>query len=119
MIKRLAGFLIMIEIAHSKNLKFEAWINLSRTGPLKAGDKRLNRKWIKLNKRDIPIYVGFALYRVGTSSKTDLGWASSNANLAYQYVTATQLGYDGYALFRYQWVEKGIAVEELNNLKVY
>ncbi|MDE6748092.1 MAG: family 10 glycosylhydrolase [Lachnospiraceae bacterium] len=76
-------------------------------------------EWIKLNKRDIPIYVGLALYRVGTSSKTDLGWASSNVNLAYQYVTATQLGYDGYALFRYQWLEKGVAVEELNNLKNY
>lgn len=76
-------------------------------------------EWIKLNKRDIPIYVGLALYRVGTSSKTDLGWASSNVNLAYQYVTARQLGYDGYALFRYQWLEKDIAVEELNNLKIY
>ena len=76
-------------------------------------------EWIKLNKRDIPIYVGLALYRVGTSSKTDLGWASSNVNLAYQYAVATQLGYDGYALFRYQWLEKDIAVEELNNLKVY
>lgn len=76
-------------------------------------------EWIKLNKRDIPIYVGLALYRVGTSSKTDLGWASSNANLAYQYAVARQLGYDGYALFRYQWLEKGIAVEELNNLKIY
>ncbi|MBD5494931.1 MAG: family 10 glycosylhydrolase [Lachnospiraceae bacterium] len=76
-------------------------------------------EWIKLNKRDIPIYVGIALYRVGTSSKTDLGWASSNANLAYQYAVARQLGYDGYALFRYQWLEKDIAVEELNNLKVY
>ncbi|MDE7324643.1 MAG: family 10 glycosylhydrolase [Lachnospiraceae bacterium] len=75
--------------------------------------------WIKINKNDLPMYVGLALYRVGTDSKTDLGWASSSTNLAYQYVTAKQLGYDGYALFRYQWLEKNVAAEELNHLKNY
>lgn len=75
--------------------------------------------WIQLNKRDIPIYVGLALYRVGTNSQSDLGWAANDTNLAYQYVTAKQLGYDGYALFRYQWLEKDIAAKELNNLKIY
>lgn len=75
--------------------------------------------WQQINKRDLPIYVGLALYQVGTKSKTDLGWATSDTNLAYQYLTAKQLGYDGYALFRYQWLEKDIAAEELNNLKIY
>ena len=75
--------------------------------------------WIKINKSGVPIYVGLALYRVGTNSKTDLGWAASDTNLAYQYVTAKQLGYNGYALFRYQWLEKTIAAEELNHLKNY
>ena len=65
------------------------------------------------------MYAGLALYRVGTSSKTDLDWAASDTNLAYQYVTAKQLGYDGYALFRYQWLEKEIAAAELNHLKNY
>lgn len=75
------------------------------------------KAWAALNKQDLPIYVGLALYMVGTSSKTDLGWASSDINLAYQYITAKQLGYDGYALFRYQWLEKDIAAAELNHLK--
>ena len=75
--------------------------------------------WQALNKQQLPMYVGLALYRVGTSSKTDLGWASSDTNLAYQYVTAKQLGYDGYALFRYMWLEKDIAAAELNYLKAY
>ena len=75
--------------------------------------------WIKINKSGVPIYVGLALYRVGTNSKTDLGWSASDTNLAYQYVTAKQLGYNGYALFRYQWLEKTIAAEELNHLKNY
>ena len=68
--------------------------------------------WTALNKQQLPMYAGLALYRVGTNSKTDLGWAASDTNLAYQYVTAKQLGYDGYALFRYQWLEKEIAAAE-------
>ena len=75
--------------------------------------------WVQINKKQLPMYVGLALYRVGTSSKTDQGWATSSTNLAYQYVTAKQLGYSGYALFRYQWLEKTIAAEELNHLKNY
>ncbi len=75
--------------------------------------------WQKINKQDLPIYVGLALYQVGAKSKTDLGWATSDTNLAYQYLTAKQLGYDGYALFRYQWLEKDIATQELNHLKDY
>ena len=75
--------------------------------------------WQKINKQDLPIYVGLALYQVGVNSKTDLGWATSDTNLAYQYLTAKQLGYDGYALFRYEWLEKDIATQELNHLKDY
>lgn len=75
--------------------------------------------WQKINKLELPLYVGLALYRVGEKSKTDLGWSTSDANLAYQYLTARQLGYDGYALFRYQWLEKDIAAAELNHLKDY
>lgn len=75
--------------------------------------------WQQINKQNLPIYVGLALYRVGTTSKSDLGWATSDTNLAYQYLTAKQLGYDGYSLFRYEWLEKDIATAELNNLKVY
>lgn len=75
--------------------------------------------WTALNKQQLPMYVGLALYRVGTNSNTDLGWAASDTNLAYQYVTAKQLGYNGYALFRYQWLEKDIATAELNHLKNY
>ncbi|MDE7476780.1 MAG: family 10 glycosylhydrolase [Lachnospiraceae bacterium] len=87
----------------------------------KSGAERMftNRckAWLQINKRDIPLYVGLALYRVGTTSNTDLGWSTSDTNLSYQYVTAKQLGYDGYALFRYQWLENDIAVGELNHLR--
>lgn len=75
--------------------------------------------WQQINKLDLPIYVGLALYQAGASSKRDLGWATSDTNLAYQYLTARQLGYDGYSLFRYQWLEKDIAAKELDYLKNY
>lgn len=74
-------------------------------------------EWTRINSLDLPLYVGLALYRAGENSKSDLGWASSSSNLAYQYATAKQLGYDGYALFRYLWLEKEIAAAELDNLK--
>ncbi len=89
----------------------------------KKGTERMftNRcsAWAKINKLDLPLYVGLALYRAGEKSKSDLGWATSDNNLAYQYLTAIQFGYDGYSLFRYQWLEKDLAAAELNNLKIY
>ena len=77
------------------------------------------KEWMLLNQQNIPIYVGIALYKVGTPSKTDLGWATSNMNVAYQAIQAKQLGYQGYALFRYAWLENPVAAEELANLKMF
>ena len=60
-------------------------------------------------------------YKVGTPSKTDLGWATSNMNVAYQAIQAKQLGCQGYALFRYAWL--GTAAGHINitpiNLRHY
>lgn len=75
--------------------------------------------WVALNKIDLPVYTGLALYMAGTPSKTDLGWTAGNANLAYQYLLSRQLGCDGYALFRYAWLERDIAAAELANLRIF
>ncbi|MCM1181965.1 MAG: family 10 glycosylhydrolase [Roseburia sp.] len=75
--------------------------------------------WLALNRLDIPIYTGLALYMAGTPSKTDVGWTASNVNLAYQYALSRQSGCDGYALFRYAWLEKDIAAEELFYLRQF
>lgn len=89
----------------------------------KKGSERMftNRcsAWQPVNKLDLPLYVGLAVYRAGEKSKTDLGWSTSDNNLAYQYLTAKQFGYDGYSLFRYAWLEKDIAAAELNHLRIY
>lgn len=77
------------------------------------------KEWMSLNLIDIPIYSGLALYRVGEDSDTDLGWSESDDNLMRQYEKAYNMGYDGYALFRYAWLELEISLPELNNLSSY
>lgn len=76
-------------------------------------------EWQTLNKLDLPIYVGLALYRTGEQSTVDTGWAASDSNLCEQYKAAYSLGYDGYALFRYEWLNKDTAAAELSNLDDY
>ncbi len=75
--------------------------------------------WQAINVLDKPIYVGLALYRVGEDNSSDLGWAASSNNLSKQYEVAYGKGYDGYSLFRYEWLNKSIAKTELNNLNNY
>ena len=77
------------------------------------------REWQEINYLDKPMYVGLALYRVGENSNIDLGWKENDYNIVRQYITAIKYGFDGFALFRYQWLEKEEAVYELINLKEY
>lgn len=73
-------------------------------------------QWMALNKLDIPIYVGLGLYRVSENSSTDLGWANADDNLSKQYIKAIEEGYDGYAIFRYKFLNESEASVELSNL---
>lgn len=74
-------------------------------------------EWCQVNKLNKPMYLGLALYRVGEESTIDMGWSIKTDNLAGQYKSASHMGFDGYCLFRYQWLELDIAEEELANLK--
>jgi uncharacterized lipoprotein YddW (UPF0748 family) len=75
-------------------------------------------QWYDLKTNDnVKLYVGLALYRVGTSSSIDRGWGNSSKNLQKQYEIASSLGYDGYALFTYSWLNKTKAKKELRNLR--
>lgn len=76
------------------------------------------KQWYGLKKNDnVKLYVGLALYRVGESSSIDRGWKSTKKNLANQYGITRDLGYDGYALFTYRFLESGSSKRELENLK--
>ena len=59
---------------------------------------RLN-EWKKLNKANIPMYVGMALYRAGNDIEEDPGWLKYSDNLAKQAKKAKELGYKGYILY--------------------
>ncbi len=74
-------------------------------------------EWMEINVLNKPMYLGLALYRVGEESSIDLGWSMNKDNLATQYNSAKSLGFDGYALFRYEWLELDLSGEELSNLK--
>ena len=74
-------------------------------------------EWKAINTKDKPIYVGLALYRVGEKSEIDLGWSSSSDNLARQYQIAHDLDYDGFGLFRYEWLNMDVSATELINLE--
>ena len=76
-------------------------------------------EWQAINHLNKPMYIGLALYRVGEVSKIDMGWSMSESNLKNQYISALTLGCDGYALFRYEWLELSVAENELSNLFEY
>ena len=76
------------------------------------------KEWKSLNRLNIPMYVGLALYRVNEESGTDAGWSLSDYNLCEQWCKAYKTGYDGYALFRYAFMEDTSCERELINLNI-
>ena len=69
--------------------------------------------------REIKLYAGLALYRVGETSDTDLDWALREDNLATQCAHIYGMGYDGFALFRYAYLKENGTQVELQNLYSY
>lgn len=65
---------------------------------------------------DVKLYVGLGLYNVVRKPAGDSGWVKSDQNLADQAKIAKSLGYEGYALFRYDDLLNSTAKAELNNL---
>lgn len=76
-------------------------------------------QWQEYNKADVKFYVGLALYRAGEQSDTDMGWGIYDNNIATQYSVACIMGYEGFAMFRYAWLEDEIANPELYNFNLY
>ena len=77
------------------------------------------RIWYDLKKNNnVKLYVGLALYRVGVESASDLEWTRRRDNLANQYKIATKMGYDGFALFSYQYLFGSTADTEMYHLKL-
>ncbi|MBR1815451.1 MAG: family 10 glycosylhydrolase [Lachnospiraceae bacterium] len=77
------------------------------------------QNWMEINKLDKPIYTGLALYKAGEEYDNDLGWYYADDNLSAQYKNAYNMGYDGFALFRYAWLEDERSYKEIENLNNY
>ncbi len=93
------------------------WSNKYRmSGKIKKLYSQRLAKWRKLNKKDVPMYVGLALYKAGYSVSGDLGWSRTNTNLANQVRKIKSGNTEGYVLFSATDLYRDTAKKEINNL---
>ncbi|MGE5458912.1 MAG: family 10 glycosylhydrolase [Methanobacterium sp.] len=76
-------------------------------------------EWLALKKNNnVKLYVGLALYRVGTSSSTDPGWINRNDNMLTQVQSLRSSGQcAGFILFSAPYLQTEQTQTELANLK--
>ncbi len=72
-------------------------------------------EWRSYNVRDIPMYIGLALYKAGYSLKEDPGWKKRNNNIASQLALIRAGNSEGYVLFSYLNLYKSVASKEVTN----
>lgn len=72
-------------------------------------------EWRAINLRDVPMYVGLALYKTGYSLKEDPGWKKSSTNIARQLQLIRAGNTEGYVLFAYRDLVRSGAAKELKN----
>lgn len=72
-------------------------------------------EWRSINKKDVPMYVGLALYKTGHSLKEDPGWKKSSQNIARQIRQIRAGNTEGYVLFTYSDLIRSDAAKELKN----
>lgn len=71
--------------------------------------------WQSLNKRDIPMYIGLALYKAGNRVELDSGWKKSSTNIARQLGKIKAGNGEGYVLFSYTDLYRSGAAKEVSN----
>ena len=72
-------------------------------------------EWRSYNVRDIPMYIGLALYKAGYSLKEDPGWKKRNNNIASQLALIRAGNSEGYVLFSYLNLYHSVASKEVTN----
>lgn len=71
--------------------------------------------WRAINVKDIPMYVGLALYKTGYSLKEDPGWQKSSKNIASQLKLIRAGNTEGYVLFSYTDLYRSGAAKEIKH----
>ena len=72
-------------------------------------------EWRALNTRDVPMYVGLALYKAGESLKGDEGWKKSSRNIASQVKKIKAGNSEGYIFFSYTDLYRSGAAKEIKH----
>ena len=90
--------------------------NWGSKGKTKMYSQRLSQ-WKSLNQKDVPMYIGLALYRTGQKASDDKGWAKRNTNLNTQIKKLRSKKMEGYILFSAPDLWDSHAKKELSNLK--
>ena len=94
------------------------WSNSYRVGKktVRMFDNRF-AKWKRLNKGNIPMYIGLALYQGGMKDASDRGWRKSKKIIASQIskIRRSEKAY-GYILFSYESLYKKACRYEVKNM---
>lgn len=86
-------------------------------GATKMFSNRLNA-WNSLPRNaNVKLYAGLALYKVNDVPSGDIGWQRRSDNLLSQAKIAQSSGWNGYSLFRYDYLLKPGTQNELANLR--
>ena len=72
--------------------------------------------WRSLNTNDIPMYIGLAAYKAGSSLKEDPGWKKSSNNLKKQLSQIRNGNSEGYILFSYTDLYRDTAAKEIKKM---
>lgn len=75
-------------------------------------------EWRELNTRDVPMYIGLALYKTGFSIAGDPGWKKASNNIAKQLKLIRKGNSEGYVLFSYSDLCRSGASKEIKNYLV-
>lgn len=66
--------------------------------------------------KNVQLYAGLALYHAGEDISNDLGWTLSCDNISNQIQILSDLGYDGYSLFKYASLNNESGQKEMDEL---
>lgn len=70
-----------------------------------------------LNKKNLPLYAGLALYKTGKKQSGDPGWTRRSTNIKEQVEILRNNGYMGYSFFSAQDLSRSSAQKELKNYR--
>lgn len=79
---------------------------------------RLN-EWLDINRKDMPMFIGLALYRARSRSSSDIGWSRKNNNIVTQIRQLKRNNCEGFVLFSSAYLYKSNTQKEVKKYRSY